>query len=137
MYLGFCHRYRFVQMYLTYNLVHHCAPVTVLNLLRYGTLHVLQSTSTNTRFEYKLVPEGTRTDVLPKVQLLLLYYYQPKVQVQLLYYYHRCAGSFVVLSSLCWFISYVHSVLLLSSRYIGCSHCLCARARLRTTQQNT
>ena len=63
-----------------------------------------------------------------------------KVQVQLLYYYHRCAGSFVVLSSLCWFISYVHSVLLLSSRYIGCSHCLCVRARnehMRTTQQNS
>ena len=59
MYLGFCHRYRFVQMNLRYNLVRHCAPVTVLNLLRYGTLHVLQSTGTNTRFEYKLVPEGT------------------------------------------------------------------------------
>ena len=47
MYLGVCHRYRFVQMYLRYNLVGsyinmvmHCATVTVLNLLMYFKIHV-------------------------------------------------------------------------------------------------
>ena len=67
MYLCFCHRYRFVQMYLRYDLVRYMLMYVTVRL----SLWVWYTECTSnykykyivlvcTRREYKLVPEGTK-----------------------------------------------------------------------------